>query len=187
MREVRFISKNEHKISEVSEILDSPSIRVIPVNLEISEIQSNDVKELLHDKCLKAFKVIGKPLFVEHTGLEISILNGFPSGLTQLFWDAVEADKMTSLFGSQDDNKVIAKTHIGYCDGKKIYFFTGEIAGTIPKEPRGGRDFQWDCVFEPEGFDKTFAEMEAVEKNAISMRKIALENLRAHLERCDVK
>jgi len=182
MREIRFLSKNNFKIEEVSEILFASSIRVVPVHRDISEIQSNDVKELLHDKCMKAFAMIGKPMFVEHTGLEISALNGFPSGLTQLFWDTVQADKITEMIGGQTDNKVIAKTNIGYCDGKKIHFFSGEISGIITPTPRGNRDFQWDCVFQPDGHSKTFSEMDASEKNSISMRKLALEKLMAHLE-----
>jgi len=182
MNEIRFLSKNEFKIAEVGQIMAGSSITVITINRKISEIQSNDVEELLHDKCMKAFKMIGKPLFVEHTGLEISALNGFPSGLTQLFWDMVMADKLAAMIGTQKDNKVIAKTHIGYCDGKKIHFFSGEVSGVIPKEPRGNRDFQWDCVFQPCGFEQTFAEMNSAQKNAISMRKLALEKLKLHLE-----
>ena len=46
---------------------------------------------------------------------------------------------------------------------------------------RGNRDFQWDCVFQPDTYDKTFAEM-GEQKNTISMRKIALEKLRNYLE-----
>jgi len=182
MNEIRFLSKNKFKIEEVSEIMTGSSLTVIPINRKISEIQSNDVEELLHDKCMKAFKMIGKPLFVEHTGLEISALNGFPSGLTQLFWDTVKADKLSAMIGYQKDNKVVAKTHIGYCDGKKIHFFSGEISGIIPKKPRGSRDFQWDCVFQPDGHALTFSEMSSTQKNAISMRKLALEKLRSHLE-----
>ena len=107
MNEIRFLSKNKFKIEEVSEIMTGSSLNVIPINRKISEIQSNDVEELLHDKCMKAFKIIGKPLFVEHTGLEISALNGFPSGLTQLFWDTVKADKLSAMIGYQEDLSLI--------------------------------------------------------------------------------
>jgi len=182
MNEIRFLSNNKFKIAEVSQIMSASSIDVIPISRRIAEIQSDNVKELLHDKCMKAFQMIGKPIFVEHTGLEISALNGFPSGLTQLFWDAIQADKLSEIIGYQKDNKVIAKTNIGYCDGRKIHFFSGEVSGVIPKKPRGSRDFQWDCAFMPDGFDQTFAEMGPVKKNAISMRKIALGKLREHLE-----
>ena len=68
-----------------------------------------------------------------------------------------------------------------YCDGKQIKTFDGEINGRIVFPPRGNRDFQWDCVFQPEGHDQTFAEM-GEKKNLISMRKIAIEKLKEYLE-----
>jgi XTP/dITP diphosphohydrolase len=76
---------------------------------------------------------------------------------------------------------VTAKTWIGYCDGRRIYQFEGEIRGRIASQPRGDRSFQWDCVFVPDGYEETFAEM-GERKNQISMRRIALDRLAAHLK-----
>ena len=75
----------------------------------------------------------------------------------------------------------MAKTIVAFCDGKRIKLFEGEISGRIVSEPRGNRDFQWDCVFQPNGYNETFAEM-GEKKNGISMRKIALEKLKKYLE-----
>ena len=69
---------------------------------------------------------------------------------------------------------------LAYCDGRKVYTFEGEIKGDIINPPRGNREFQWDCVFQPDGYDKTFAELDK-KKNQISMRKIALERLKEFL------
>ncbi len=101
-------------------------------------------------------------------------MNQFPGELTQIFWDNLEADKFSELFGKSSDTKVVAKTIIGYVDGKKIHLFEGEVLGQIASIPRGNRDFQWDCVFIPNGYDKTFSELGDL-KNEISMRKIALD------------
>jgi XTP/dITP diphosphohydrolase len=179
--ELRFVSSNHHKISEATGILGASSIRVVPSSLKIEELQTQDTQKLIRDKVLKAFKEIGRPLFVEHTGLYLEHLGGFPGGLTQVFWDTIEADRFAELFGRlAASNKAKARTAIAYCDGRNIYHFDGEIDGIIADLPRGPRHFQWDCVFQPEGHAQTFAEMGSA-KNDISMRKIALAKLVRHL------
>lgn len=182
-REIRFVSSNPHKIAEAKQILGAHKIDVIASAIKIEELQTKDTPRLVHDKVLKAFGQIGRPLFVEHTGLYLEHLNGLPGGLTQIFWDSLEADRFAELFGKLAPNhNVIARTAIAYCDGQRIYDFHGEISGQIAAEPRGKRDFQWDCVFQPNGQTLTFAEM-GDKKNDISMRRLALDRLAAHLDR----
>jgi XTP/dITP diphosphohydrolase len=62
-----------------------------------------------------------------------------------------------------------------------MFFFNGEVIGKIASEPKGNRDFQWDCVFIPDGEEKTFSEL-GEKKNDISMRKIAFDAFNKHLE-----
>jgi XTP/dITP diphosphohydrolase len=181
-REIRFVSNNPHKIKEAQTILAGAGVSVVSTALKIDELQTTDIDALIRDKILRAFKQVGRPLFVEHTGLSLTHLNGFPGGLTQVFWDTLQADRFAELFGDLAPVKTAsAKTHIAYCDGQRIYCFDGEIEGTVVAPPRGDRTFQWDCVFQPEGYRMTFAEM-GDKKNEISMRKLALDKLRKHLE-----
>ncbi len=179
--EIRFVSGNQFKIDETKEIMKGSGHTIIPFDKKIEELQTLDVTNLVKDKLLKAFNFIGRPLFVEHTGLYIKYLNDFPGGLTQIFWDRLNADKFAELVGNLPDTTVVAITTIGYCDGMKIHYFKGEVKGNIVNSPRGNRDFQWDCVFLPEGESRTFAEMGAA-KNEISMRKQALEKLKTFLQ-----
>lgn len=174
------MSGNRYKIDEVTKILDALGITVIPLDVKIQELQTKDVQILVRDKVLKAFDRIGRPLFVEHTGLYLDKLNGFPGGLTQVFWDTLQADRFAKLFGTIRTNAIEARTIIGYCDGRLIEFFEGSIRGRVPEEPRGPSRFQWDCVFVPDGHTETFAEMGDL-KNEISMRKLALEKFAAYL------
>ena len=181
--EIRFVSSNPHKIAEAKQILEGDNIRVLKSDLKIEELQTTDTLKLVQDKLLKAYRQIGRPLFVEHTGLYLEHLDGLPGGLTQIFWDTLQADRFAELFGKLAPNTTaIAKTAIAYCDGRRIYDFSGEITGNITAEPRGSRTFQWDCVFQPAGYAKTFAEL-GEEKNKISMRRAALDKLAAHLAR----
>ncbi|HEX2830222.1 MAG TPA: non-canonical purine NTP pyrophosphatase [Burkholderiales bacterium] len=171
---LRFVSKNEFKRNEAASILVSSGVDVVALNITVEELQTEDTTRLVKDKTLKAFAKVGRPLFVEHTGLYLAYLNGLPGGLTQIFWDRLGADRFACLFGQSSDCAVVARTVIGYTDARRFFSFVGEIAGRITPEPRGPRDFQWDCVFQPYGFDKTFAELGA-KKNEISMRRIALD------------
>lgn len=178
---IRFMSGNAHKITEVQRILAPVGVDVVPVSRKIEEIQTEDVESLVRDKLTKAFEAIGRPLFVEHTGLYLSGLNGLPAGLTQIFWDRLQADRFADLVAGLGDAKVTAKTVLGYCDGHKIHLFEGAIDGTVPRTPAGPTDFQWDCVFVPDGSTQTFAEM-GTAKDDISMRRKALDLFAAHLQ-----
>jgi XTP/dITP diphosphohydrolase len=177
---LRFVSSNVHKIKEAGEILTPHGVTVIPATIKIEELQTEDVGRLVTDKLIKAFQSIGRPLFVEHTGLYIDHLNGFPAGLTQIFWDKLKADRFAALANSLPDSRLTAKTVLGYCDGRKIHMFEGSINGHVPTVPAGDRTFQWDCVFVPDGETQTFAEM-GLRKNDISMRRRALDAFAAFL------
>ncbi len=180
---IYFLSSNEHKIKEVQSILECENISVLPVKEKIREIQSSDMTEIATDKVIKAFVNIGRPVIVEQTGLLLKDIGNLPGGLTQVFWDSLEADLFSRYFSATETGNVIAKTVLAYCDGKQIVTFEGEIEGVVVNSPRGNRDFQWDCIFQPNGYDQTFAEMGDM-KNDISMRRIALEKLRKYLEEC---
>lgn len=175
-----FVSRNRFKHDEARQILEPLGITIHPVLTEIHELQTVDTEALVRDKALKAFRTIGRPLFVEHTGLYLDMLNGLPGGLTQIVWDSLEKGRFSSLFAS-DEHKATAKTTIGYVDGNRIHMFHGETKGQIVAPPRIDHGFQWDCVFLPDGATETFSEM-GERKNEISMRRKALEELRRHLE-----
>lgn len=178
--EIRFVTKNEHKAREVNTILADIGVSIIHAPLVIHEIQTEDIYDIVRDKVLKAFNEIGRNVFIEHTGLYIDSLKGFPGGLTQVFWDKLEADNFSEILGTIKNTALTARTVIAYCDAKKIHVFEGAIEGNISPEPRGNRDFQWDCVFVPKGYSETFAEL-GEKKNEISMRKLAFDRFREFL------
>ncbi|CBJ52320.1 non-canonical purine NTP pyrophosphatase [Ralstonia solanacearum] len=177
---IRFLSGNEHKLSEVQRILKPAGVEVIAVREKIEELQTEDVHRLVRDKLTKAFERIGRPLFVEHTGLYLAGMNGLPAGLTQIFWDRLQADRFATLVQGLGDPSVTAKTILGYCDGYQIHVFEGKVDGKVPAVPAGPQDFQWDCVFVPDGYTETFAQM-GERKNEISMRRKALDAFAAFL------
>jgi inosine triphosphate pyrophosphatase len=80
-----------------------------------------------------------------------------------------------------DDHKAIATTFLGYAQNRdKISFFEGSLKGTVVS-PRGNHNFGFDPIFQPEGHEQTQAEMTAEQKNQISQRRKALEELKKAL------
>ena len=81
------------------------------------------------------------------------------------------------------DKTAYAMCIIAYMSGdiEKPKLFIGKTPGTIV-EPRGSRDFGWDPVFQPDGFDKTYAELPKEIKNTISHRFKAIEEMRKHFK-----
>lgn len=185
MKTIYFISANEHKIEEVKSFFASRSplknFTVDTANIKIDEIQHKDMEEIVKEKAVTAYKKLRRPVFVEQTGLLIKRFGDLPGGLTQVFWDSLHAEKFAEFFVSRDATEVIAKTIIAYCDGRTIRCFEGKTEGTIV-EPKQAENFQWDCVFQPGGSQKTFAEMDLLEKNTFSMREKALKKFADYLE-----
>lgn len=173
--ELRFLTKNDGKFRELNALIDPSKYLLVPDKTEINELQTEKMDILIRDKVLRAFEIIRRPLIVDHTGLEFDLMNGFPAGLTSVFFDKLGVDGIAKLIGRSPEPKVTAVTLIGYCDGRTIHSFEGRLRGTIAERPRGSEGFQWDTVFIPEGYDKTFAELGNARKNEISMRRLAFD------------
>lgn len=184
MKDIFFVSKNKNKIKEVLKFFKTfvPAVAVIKAyELEINEIQSEKLDDIAKDKVLKAFDLVRRPLFVEHTGLYIKNFGDLPGGLTQIVWDALKGEKFCEYFGKGNDTTAEARTVIAYCDGKTIELFKGTIRGKIADSPsRDDTEFEWDCAFIPDGYTQTFAQLK--EKQEISMRKRALTNFVNYLK-----
>jgi len=177
--DIYLITGNKNKLREAEQIL---KIKLKNVDLDLDEIQELDSDKIAEHKVKQAWELIKKPLFVWDQSLYIHCLNDFPGPLIKWFWTKVTLEKISQIANFFDDHKIYTKTTLTYYNGKDMRHFYGVVHGTIPTQPRGTNGFAWDTIFIPEGYDKTFAEMTAEEKNAISMHKIALEKLRDYLK-----
>jgi XTP/dITP diphosphohydrolase len=175
--ELRFITSSPQKIEEVSEILTPAGVVISPVALAIEEIQTEDLQILVRRKALAAFDKVRRPLLVEHTALYLNHLNGLPGGLTRVFWDRLREERFCELFANTADPGMTVEAMIGYVDGRKISYHVGKVTGRVAPAPAGDRGFGWDSVFIPEGLDVTYAQLEGDEKNQVSMRRLALDDL----------
>lgn len=172
-----FITKNSKKLREVKEII--PEIEQIDISLQ--EIQEIDPKKVIEEKLNEAIKNHSGEFFCEDTSIYIKCLNDFPGPLIKWFLRSLGNKGIYELVSKYENKEIIAKTIIGYTNGKEILFFEGELNGRIV-EPKIKESFGWDPIFQPEGYDKSFAEMSLEEKNKISMRKKALEKLKEYLD-----
>jgi non-canonical purine NTP pyrophosphatase (RdgB/HAM1 family) len=175
---IRFITGNKGKFAE--------SVGIIPdleqVDIDLAEIQSLDARKIVEHKLQEAQKQQEGEFLVEDTSLYVEGLNGLPGPLIKWFLDTVGAEGVYK-FASQYENVTAhAVVTVGYisADGK-IEYFEGKIKGKIAA-PRGDHGFGWDPIFQPDGYNHTFAEMGVEEKNKISMRKVAFEKLKEHLQ-----
>jgi XTP/dITP diphosphohydrolase len=180
MSSIKFLTKNDGKFRELAELLPA-EFSLSRDETPVDELQTDDMDVLLRDKVLKAFRLVRRPLIVDHTGLQFGLLNGFPSGLTSIFYDKLGNDGIASIIGGSPDRSVTAITLIGYCDGRAIHTFRGEARGTVAARPRGDAGFQWDTIFVPEGFNQTYAELGQAKKNEISMRRRAFDQFASFL------
>ena len=174
---VYFITGNEHKFLEAHEIV--PELERLDIDLP--EIQDMDPHAIIKAKLLEGLRHHAGPLVVEDTSLYFECLNGLPGPLIKWFLKAVGPAGLFQIVSKMGNARAEARTLVGYAkSADDVLFFEGVVSGTIVA-PRGTTTFGWDVVFQPEGLEKTFSEMSREEKNTMSMRKKAFEQLRDFL------
>lgn len=177
--EIIIASGNTNKVREIEAILGRPVSRL---EIDLPEIQAVAVEEVIVEKARAAYAATGRPVLVEDTGLYLHAWNGLPGALIRWFLDSVDNQGICRMLDGFSDRSATARTCLGLFDGEQVHVFCGEIKGHIASEPRGDSGFGWDKIFIPDGWERTFGEGSAVEKDAISMRKKAVEALRSWLE-----
>ena len=176
-KQIIFITGNKGKLMEAQSILP----QIVGKEIELPEIQEIDAEKIIEAKLREAYKHHQGEYIVEDTSLYIEALNGLPGPLIKWFLQTLGDEGLANLVLKYDNRKAVAKTIAGHINEQgETNYFSGEIAGEIVS-PAGDGGFGWDKIFKPENFDKTFGQMTREEKNKISMRKIALEKLAAHI------
>ena len=101
--------------------------------------------------------------------MNIAALGGLPGALVFWFLDTLGPEGILRLMRDQSDRSASVSTCIAYCDGPDVRLFEGVVEGTLSSESRGANGFGHDPIFIPDRQSKTYAEMTAEEKNALSM------------------
>ena len=165
-----FVTTSTFKKSEVQDYFNNvehANIDLVVVEHQVQEILHPDIDVIVKEKALQAYQYLGLPCVVEHSGIFMDELPGLPGGVGQIVWNAV-GDRMCSFLNKEDPRGAIARSVIGYCDGRRIRTYRGETRGLIAEGSRGDYKFNWDPIFIPEGSDQTYGEMGPEKKRATS-------------------
>ncbi|CAI4232076.1 unnamed protein product [Auanema sp. JU1783] len=179
-RVLTFCSGNKGKIAEVNAIL-SEHYEIKHVDIDLDEYQGTP-DYVAERKCQQAAKLLNGPVLVEDTSLCFNAMNGLPGVYIKWFLKGVGREGLYKMLDGFEDKTAYAQCIFAYTSGvdQPVSLYKGICDGSIV-QPRGPPDFGWDPVFEPKGFNQTFAEMDSKVKNTISHRAKALDVLKSSL------
>jgi non-canonical purine NTP pyrophosphatase (RdgB/HAM1 family) len=174
--QLKFVTSNADKVREATDILGFSLDQVS--SIKIDEIQSDDINKIVIDKAKKSYDIIKLPVLVEDSGLIFTAWNGLPGPFIKWFETSVGCHGLLKMIDGFENREALAVCFVAIFDGKKLIVGKGEARGKIASSIRGVNGFGWDVIFIPEGHKKTYAEMILSEKNLISHRRLAFENLK---------
>lgn len=197
-----FATNNQHKLEEIRSILGDKfevvSLHEIGCDEDIPET-GKTLEENALQKAQYVYDHYHVSCFADDTGLEVDALNGAPGVYSARYAGGEGHDSeanMTKLLHELENNNnrkarfrtviaLIEKKDVCPCGCtsiKKVSQFEGIVEGEIIREKRGGEGFGYDPIFQPEGYDKTFAELGVDIKNTISHRARATQKLAEYLK-----
>ncbi len=185
MKEIIFATNNAHKLSEVQALLGDKFNLVTPRDCGITEDIPETASTLDGNASQKSHYLherVGKDCFADDTGLEVEALGGAP-GVHSARYATDGHDFAANNCLLLHNLKGITNRHarfrtvISLIMNGEEHLFEGIVEGRIAECEAGCGGFGYDPLFIPDGYDCTFAEMSAEEKNAISHRGRAVQKL----------
>ena len=207
-----FATNNQHKLDEIRAILGPSFEVVSLADIGCHEDIPETGQTLEENALMKAQYIYDHyhvSCFADDTGLEVEALNGAPGVYSARYasLEAVPADSPQGLshdseanmarllreLANNNNRKARFRTVIALIEKKDVcpcgctsiqvvHKFEGIVNGEIIRERRGGEGFGYDPIFQPDGYDKTFAELGADIKNSISHRARATQKLADYLK-----
>lgn len=185
MIEIIFATNNAHKLSEVQAVFGDGFRLVTPRDCGITEDIPETAATLDGNASQKShylYERVGKNCFADDTGLEVEALGGEPGVRSARYatdghdFEANNRLLLKNLEGVAN-RKARFRTVISLILDGEEHLFEGIVEGRIAESAAGCGGFGYDPLFIPDGYDCTFAEMSADEKNAISHRGRAVQKL----------
>lgn len=198
-----FATNNAHKLSEIRQILGN-DIEI----LSLADIGCHDdipeTADTLEGNALQKAQYVYDhyhlSCFADDTGLEVDALGGEPGIYSARYaGDGHDSEanmqKLLQKLGENNNRKARFRTVIALIEkeedekvtepAEKTSFFEGIVEGQIIREKRGKEGFGYDPIFQPDGYDETFAQLGLEIKNRISHRARAVEKLAKYLLKID--
>lgn len=186
MKTLIIASQNAHKVAEYQQMLKDLDVEVKSLADfdQIPAIDENGAtfSENAHIKAQAIAEHFQLPVIADDSGLMVTALNNEPGVHSARYAGDHddEANRQKVLAGLKDKTDRTAVFHTTIValkpTGEELET-VGEVPGQILPEKRGSEAFGYDCIFMPDGYDKSFGEMTEAEKDAISHRGRALEKL----------
>jgi XTP/dITP diphosphohydrolase len=191
--DIVFATNNPNKVKEVNAILAENQVSINLKTLSEMNILEDIIEDgntLEENAAIKSnfiFKKFGFNAIGEDTGLEVDVLNGAPGVHTARYAGNQKSpdDNMEKLLASllnKENRSAQFRTVINLILDGDTYEFEGIVRGKIANQKSGKGGFGYDPIFIPEGYDKTFAELDKSIKNKISHRAIATKKLISFLK-----
>ena len=185
-----FATNNRYKLDEVRAIVGD-RVEVLSLNdIECHDEIPETADTLQGNALIKAryiYDKYGLDCFADGTGLEVEALGGEP-GVYSARYAGEECSSeanmqklLHNLTGKSNRNAQF-RTVIALIINGEEKLFNGIVKGSITEEKRGDSGFGYDPIFIPEGFSESFAQMSSEQKNSISHRYRATEQLSNYLK-----
>ncbi|AFU70085.1 deoxyribonucleoside-triphosphatase RdgB [Psychroflexus torquis ATCC 700755] len=180
-----FATHNPNKVKEIQALL--PEHIQLKSLIDIGYVE--DIEEygstMEANAKIKVEAIVKKynyPCFADDTGLEVEALGGKPGIKSARYAgedknDDANKRKLLEDLEQFKDRSARFKTVIYYKNQGVEHQFTGICEGEITKEESGNHGFGYDPIFKPKGYKQTFAEMQSDQKNKISHRSLAFQQL----------
>lgn len=179
MKQITFITGNQNKADYLAKFLGFP---VEHQKLDLDELQSLDLKEIVEHKVKQAYELIKKPVIVEDVSLEFLALGRLPGTFIRFFVDEVPFETICSMLDGMS-RKAIARCVFGYYDGQDLELFESSMDGEIAEIPAGENGWGWDRLFIPEGYSVTRASLNEEDDRKTYLQIKPFAKLKAFLEK----
>lgn len=185
MKQLVFATNNAHKVDEVRDklhgLFEIKTLSEIGCVEDIPET-ANTLQGNAAQKSHYLYERYHCDCFADDTGLEVEALNGAPGVYSARYAgpskdSEANIDKLLSELDGKENRRARFRTVISLILDGEEYFFEGIVNGTILTERHGSNGFGYDPVFQPDGYTHSFAELSMEEKNKISHRGRAIEQL----------
>ncbi len=180
--ELLVATHNEHKKEEIQQILGSDCVVKSLTDYNIHEEIVEDGDSFHANALIKAkycFEKTGIPSLGDDSGLVVESLDGRPGIFSARYAGdhdfAKNIEKVLAEMQGIENRKAYFVTVLCCYDENGAQYFEGRVHGNLLTENKGFRGFGYDPIFVPEGYERTFAEMDPEDKNKISHRKQALD------------
>jgi len=182
-----FFSNNSDKIKEIKNIFKNLPFKILsPKDFGLINEPNEVGKSFSENAKIKSFfgyKKINLPCFADDSGISIEALGWKPNIFSKRFINSFKNknhcfDYIINKVAKNGKNKAYFKTSVCLTFKKNYHIvFEGRVLGKISSMPLGQKGFGYDPIFIPDGYSKTFGQINKNEKNKISHRSIAINKL----------